>query len=95
MTTGQALEVAARQTAERIGRRRRGVVVGVRRGEKTSVAGAGDTGRGAVPDAHTLVEIGSITKVFTALLLADGVVRGDWELRTPVRELLPASPFGW
>ncbi|SMY13016.1 serine hydrolase domain-containing protein [Brevibacterium jeotgali] len=89
MTTGQALEAEARQTAERIGRRRRGVVVGVRRGAETSVVGAGDTGRGAVPDAQTLVEIGSITKVFTSLLLADGVVRGDWELQTPVRELLP------
>lgn len=91
MTTAQTLEAEARQTAERIGRRRKGVVVGVRRGAETSVVGAGDTGRGAVPDPHTFFEIGSITKVFVSLLLADGVVRGDWELRTPVRELLPAG----
>lgn len=89
MTTAQTLEAEARRTAERIGRRRRGVVVGVRDGAETAVVGAGDIGRGAVPDADTFFEIGSISKVFTALLLADGVVRGDWELRTPVRELLP------
>ncbi|MGO1399477.1 MAG: serine hydrolase domain-containing protein [Brevibacterium yomogidense] len=113
MTTARGLEAEARQTAERIGRRRRGVAVGVRRGAETAVVGAGDTGRGPgrgpgwgsglgqspgpnsdqgpTLDAHALFEIGSITKVFTALLLADGVVRGDWELRTPVRELLPSG----
>ena len=85
-----------RQTADRIVRRRVGVVVAASRGAVSATAGAGSTGAtehrsGSVPDDHTFFEIGSITKVFTALLLADGAVRGDWELRTPVRELLPAG----
>ena len=96
MTTTQGLEAAVRQTADRIVRRRVGVVVAASRGAVSATAGAGSTGAtehrsGSVPDDHTFFEIGSITKVFTALLLADGAVRGDWELRTPVRELLPAG----
>jgi CubicO group peptidase (beta-lactamase class C family) len=43
------------------------------------------------PDGRTLFEIGSITKTFTATLLADMVVRGDVTLEMPVAELLPAS----
>jgi serine-type D-Ala-D-Ala carboxypeptidase/endopeptidase len=43
----------------------------------------------ATPD--TIFEIGSITKVFTALLLADMVERGDVMLSDPVRKFLPAS----
>lgn len=41
------------------------------------------------PDGDTIFEIGSISKVFTGLLLADAVVRGEVELATPVAELLP------
>lgn len=55
------------------------------------VASRGDTGRGTTPDARTLFEIGSISKVFTALLLADGVTRGQWRLDTPVADLLPTG----
>ncbi len=46
---------------------------------------------GRAPDDHTLYEIGSITKVFTALLLADAVVRGEVTLDTPIAALLPAD----
>lgn len=79
------------QTARRIGARRRGVIVGGLRAGETVTAAVGDSGSPAPLDARALVEIGSITKVFTALLLADGIVRGDWELRTPVRALLPTA----
>jgi len=41
------------------------------------------------PDA--LFEIGSITKTFTALLLADAVVRGDLRLDGAVQDALPAG----
>ncbi|QDU60332.1 D-alanyl-D-alanine-carboxypeptidase/endopeptidase AmpH precursor [Planctomycetes bacterium Pan216] len=41
------------------------------------------------PDADTVYEIGSITKVFTGNLLADMVRRGEVKLDTPVQELLP------
>lgn len=40
-------------------------------------------------DEHTVFEIGSITKVFTALLLADQVVAGSVALTEPLQELLP------
>ena len=79
------------RTVARLARRRVGVVVAAGTPGGTHVAGCGDTGRGSVPDARTLFEIGSITKTFTALLLADGVVGGRWRLDTPVRELLPTG----
>ncbi|AWH95051.1 hypothetical protein A6048_05670 [Dietzia psychralcaliphila] len=79
------------RAAERLARRRVGLVVGGGPAGDMSFAYRGDDGRGEVPDADTLFEIGSITKTFTALLLADGVIRGDWRLDTPVRELLPAG----
>jgi CubicO group peptidase (beta-lactamase class C family) len=44
---------------------------------------------GPTPGAHTLFELGSVTKVFTALLLAQAVTRGELSLDTPVEELLP------
>ena len=56
-------------------------------GERTAV-GVGDVS-GAAPDVNTLYEIGSITKVVTALALADAVGRNEVTLDTPVRDLLP------
>ncbi|MBV8035740.1 serine hydrolase [Roseateles sp.] len=44
---------------------------------------------GARPDADSVFEIGSITKTFTALLLADAVVRGEIKLDDPVEAALP------
>jgi len=43
------------------------------------------------PDGDTIFEIGSITKVFTSLLLADAVQRGEVSLADPVSKYLPAS----
>lgn len=70
---------------ERALRRRPGVVVGLLDGDDRQVRAGGDLAADAV------VEIGSVTKVFTATLLADMVVRGEVRLDTPVRELLPAG----
>jgi CubicO group peptidase (beta-lactamase class C family) len=42
-------------------------------------------------DGNTIFEIGSISKVFTSLLLADAVVRGEVKLDDPVKNLLPDS----
>ena len=42
-------------------------------------------------DGDTVFEIGSITKVFTALLLADMVAHGEVELTDPVEKYLPAE----
>jgi len=43
------------------------------------------------PDGDTIFEIGSITKVFTSLLLADAVQRHDVALTDPVSTFLPPS----
>lgn len=74
---------------ERGVRRRAGLVIGVLRDGETSVRGR--TADGGLLDGQSIFEIGSITKTFTSLLLADGVVRGEWSLDTPVRDLLPAG----
>jgi CubicO group peptidase (beta-lactamase class C family) len=42
-------------------------------------------------DGDTVYEIGSITKVFTSLLLADAVQRGEVALTDPVAKFLPAK----
>lgn len=44
-----------------------------------------------VAHPESLFEIGSITKTFTSLLLAEAVTQGQLTLETPVRELLPAG----
>jgi CubicO group peptidase (beta-lactamase class C family) len=56
----------------------------------TSMAAYGSPGAGARPlDADTVFEIGSITKVFTATLLADMADRGEVKLDDPVEKFLP------
>jgi CubicO group peptidase (beta-lactamase class C family) len=52
---------------------------------------AGGTGAGAKFDRSTLFEIGSISKVFTALLLADMVNKGEVSLDDPAAKYLPAG----
>lgn len=47
--------------------------------------------QGDLPDEDTLFELGSITKTFTALLLADAVVRGELKLEDPVEVVLPGG----
>ena len=45
-------------------------------------------------DAHSVFEIGSVTEVFTGLLLAQAAYEGKVRLQTPIRELLPTDfPF--
>lgn len=46
-------------------------------------------GNGKLPDGNTVFEIGSVTKVFTSLLLAELVVDNQLALDTPVATLLP------
>lgn len=58
----------------------------------TSIAAFGDPGPAARPlDADSVFEIGSITKVFTATLLAEMADRGEVRLDDPVAKYLPAS----
>ena len=67
-----------------------GLAAAVVRGDKTVMTGRGVTSEhGAPPGPHTLFQIGSVTKVFTSLLLADLVVAGYVRLDQPVSDLLP------
>ena len=70
-----------------------GLVIGVLHEGKTHVYGYGETKKGSnkLPDGNTLFEIGSITKTFTATLLADLVVKGKINLSDPVNKYLPDS----
>jgi len=73
-------------------RRATGLVVAIIDHGGTSLYTAGTSGAPAVPlDGNTLFEIGSITKVFTASLLADMVARGEVKLDDPVAEFLPKT----
>lgn len=70
-----------------------GVVVGLINADGRVYFSSGSTALGQTnaPDARTLFEIGSITKVFTTTLLADAVQRGEVRLTDPVQSLLPAE----
>jgi D-alanyl-D-alanine-carboxypeptidase/D-alanyl-D-alanine-endopeptidase len=70
-----------------------GIVVGLiaPEGRRILAYGKYGSGDGRDVDGDTLFEIGSVTKVFTALLLADMVRRGEVALDDPVaRSLAPA-----
>ena len=56
---------------------------------RAQVAGFGKLADGHSPDGHTVFEIGSVTKTFTALLLAQAVEAKAVSLDTPVAQLLP------
>lgn len=68
------------------------IVVGIlEKGHRRYVA-YGSNGATRPPvDEHTLFEIGSISKTFTGLLLADAVMRSEVRLDQPVSELLGAG----
>jgi CubicO group peptidase (beta-lactamase class C family) len=69
-----------------------GIVVGVIDSTGRRVVAYGKTAKDGKPvDADTVFEIGSITKVFTSLLLADMVQRGEVALTDPVSKYLPPN----
>ncbi len=70
-----------------------GIVVGVVNPHGTHYYAYGRTRIGAegTPDENTVFEIGSITKVFTSLLLADMVERGEVAFDDPIEDYLPSS----
>lgn len=70
-----------------------GIVVGMVNADGRAFFSYGQTAydSGVLPDEHTLYEIGSVTKVFTATLLAEMVARGEVQLGDPVESLLPAA----
>jgi len=69
-----------------------GVAVGVVAKDGTRRVVAYGPSAGVQPfDGHTVFEIGSITKTFTAAILADMVAKGEVKLDDPVASLLPAG----
>jgi len=69
------------------------MAVGITEAKSHCVASYGcrDARTGGAVDEKTIYEIGSITKLFTALLLSDMANRGEVALDEPVAELLPAG----
>jgi len=70
-----------------------GAVLGALEADGTSsLVVYGSAGEGAPPlGSHSTFEIGSITKTFTATLLADMVLRGEVHLEDPLSLYLPAN----
>ncbi|MGV3723770.1 MAG: serine hydrolase [Actinomycetota bacterium] len=70
----------------------RGMVVGVVDAQGSQVYGYGvGNAKDQPPDGAAVFEIGSITKAFTGILLADAVTRKEAALNDPVRKHLPAT----
>jgi serine-type D-Ala-D-Ala carboxypeptidase/endopeptidase len=65
------------------------LVFGVVDGDNSEAVAFGKLDDGKTPDGDTVYEIGSITKTFTATLLAQTVISGRVTLDTPVAKLLP------
>jgi len=70
-----------------------GIVVGVidSHGRRIVAYGAPEKGDKRPLNGDTLFEIGSITKVFTALLAADMAQRGEVKLDDPIQKYLPPT----
>ena len=81
--------------AERIDANQRGVgiVVGVIEPDGRRIIAYGNHDRTSkrTVNGDTVFEIGSITKVFTSLLLADAVQRGEVALSDPISRYVPAN----
>lgn len=70
-----------------------GIVVGLVDEKGVRIIRYGELRRGSdrPVDGDTVFEIGSVTKVFTGLLLADAVERGEMELDDPISKYLPPA----
>lgn len=70
-----------------------GIVVGVLEptGRRIITYGAAAKSGGPALDGDTVFEIGSVTKVFTSLLLADAANRGEVSLTDPIATYLPSN----
>ena len=81
--------------AERIGANENdvGIVVGIigPQGKRIISFGHRNAGDSRLLDGDTVFEIGSVTKAFTALLLADMVGKNEVALADPVTKYLPAD----
>jgi CubicO group peptidase (beta-lactamase class C family) len=79
---------------DRVDRRQAvGIVVGMidQNGSRVIAYGKPSKDSNRTVDGDTVFEIGSVTKTFTATLLADMVDRGEVSLNDPISKYLPAS----
>jgi len=83
-------EISTLIAARNAPRAGQGIVVGVLGPDGRRIV-AGGSGVGAATDGSTLFEIGSISKVFTALILADMANKGEVSLDDPAAKYLPAG----
>jgi D-alanyl-D-alanine-carboxypeptidase/D-alanyl-D-alanine-endopeptidase len=83
-------EIAALIADRNAPRAGQGLVVGVLEPGSRRVVAGGPAG-GEAFDGNTLFEIGSISKVFTALILADMASKGEVSLDDPAEKYLPAG----
>ena len=95
-TTGVASSAEIQKIlAERVDTYRQsvGVVVGVIEPSGRRIVTYGRASANATKplDGDTIFEIGSMSKVFTSLLLAEAVQRGEMTLTDPISKYLPAS----
>ena len=92
------LAATIRSRVSRFAPRFVGLSVGMLDHDGQATVGFGRTrAEGAVPDGRTSFQIGSVTKLFTALLLADAIHRGEVTLDQPLTTLIPgvaAHPRG-
>jgi len=84
-------EAAALIDARIAARPGEGIVVGLLDAGKSRIVARGPAGTGTPFDDRTLFEIGSMSKVFTALILADMVSKGEVALDDPAEKYLPAG----
>jgi CubicO group peptidase (beta-lactamase class C family) len=70
-----------------------GISIGILKAGKITVYNYGETEKGKkqLPTAATIYEIGSISKTYTAILLADAVKKGKVKLDDPINKYLPDS----
>jgi serine-type D-Ala-D-Ala carboxypeptidase/endopeptidase len=68
-----------------------GIIAGIVDHGRVTIAKAGSTGNGVPLDEHIVFEIGSVTKTFTATILASMVRDGTVRLDDPLAKYLPAS----
>ena len=70
-----------------------GIVIGILddRGAKVFAKGVGENGQSATVNGDSVFEIGSVSKVFTALLLQEMVDSGEVKLDDPISKYLPST----
>jgi CubicO group peptidase (beta-lactamase class C family) len=93
---GSASAVKIREVLDRCVKQQHrapGIVAGIvdKNGVTIVSSGVCEDGKPGEVDGNTLFEIGSITKVFTGLLLQDMADHGEVQLDDPISKYLPAS----